>query len=250
MEILPAIWEKRNLGRSAYEITLSSNDHFEDFLQQEERLQAAGGNYFVVKVPVNRPEFLAKLPTAHYYFVETSFNLSLKRENYSCPSYLQRIDRNLYVKAIETWTDRNRIYQEIAKGIFSSDRIALDPHFSREIANTRYELWIEDMQQQGAKIFEVYSKETAIGFFVVKRLDECRVRGILSGAYLCYQRSGFGALVLKKLCETVWEFGVNWYYAVVVSNNIEALRANLVFGATIESASYTFVKHVKANGEN
>ncbi len=249
MEITHAHWEQRNLGVRSYEIKLSAKDTMEDFLLSERQLRDEGAEHIVVKAPVNTAEFLVGLPQAGYLFMEASVALSLRKSKYSCPAYIARFDRNIAVKAIDHTDDCQRIYDEIAKGIFNSDRITLDRTFSQEAASRRYINWMKDLRESGESIHEVCLGRDAIGFFIFKRIDARKARGILTGLYEEYAASGYGSVIMKKLCDTVWDQGYKTYYAAVTSNNLKALRANISFGSEIDGISYHYVKNVQSIGE-
>lgn len=245
MEIIDTYWEERNLGVKSFEIVLSKDDNIEEFLYQEKFLLENGAKYIVVKAPVNVSEFLFELPKAGYIFMEAAFSLQLKRKNYICPPFIARFDRNFVVRKLETSGAIQHVYDEIARGIFNSDRIALDKHFTQSVASNRYINWIKDVVNQGNDLYEVCLNNDAVGFFVLKRIDDKKVQGILTGTYEKYLTSGIGAVVGKKLCETVWSLGYTSFYAAVVSSNVKALRANLLFGYEIVNITHNYVKHVQ-----
>ena len=242
MKIIDAYWEENNLGLKSYEIILTQDDDINEFLLKEKQLRADGAGYIVAKVPVNVGTFLFELPKAGYIFMEASFDLSLRKQNYVCPNYVERFDRNMSVKEIASPSDADRIYTEISKNIFDNDRIALDKALGKKIANTRYINWIKSLVAKGEPIYEVYSGDKPIGFFILEHMDKDKVRGILTGLYTDYAASGYGALIMKKLYDTVWAAGYKMYYAKVVSNNIKAIRANLLFGSVLDNISYHYVK--------
>ncbi len=244
MEIIDAYWEERNLGVKSYEVILSQEDTMEDFILQEKRLIENGAKFIVVKSPVNVPDFIFALPSTGYLFIETAFSLVLKKNNFKCPTYIARRDHDFKTRKLQTPDIIQRVYDEIAKGIFNSDRIALDKHFSQHIANNRYINWIKDLIAQGHDIHEVYYNGDPVGFFVFKKLDDKKIKGILTGIYEKYLTSGFGAVIMNKLCNTVWTLGCSSFYVNVVSNNLKALRTNLLFGFEIENISYHYVKHI------
>lgn len=244
MEIIDAYWEERNLGVKSYEIILSQEDTMEDFILQEKRLIENGTKFIVVKSPVNVPEFIFDLQRKGYFFIETAFSLVLKKNNFKCPTYIARRDHDFETRKLQTPDMIQRVYDEIAKGIFNSDRIALDKHFTQHIANNRYINWIKDLIVQGNAIHEIYYNGDPIGFFVFQKIDDKKVKGILTGTYEKYLTSGFGAVITNKLCNAVWTLGYTSFYVNVVSNNLKALRTNLLFGFEIEDISYHYVKHL------
>ena len=235
-------WEERTLGLKSYEIVLAEDDTIEEFLRHEGSLIEKGARYILARVPVNMADFFFELPKAKYVFIEALISLSLRKEDYVCPPYIARFDRNIETRKAERPEDKKRVYDEIAKGGFNTDRISLDKHFSQETAGLRYINWVKELVAEGNDVHEVFSNDKPMGFFQIKELDENTAQGILTGAYEYYM--GSGALIMKKLCDLVWASGYKHYDARVASNNLKALRSNLIFGSQISSISYSYVKHI------
>ena len=243
MKVIDAHWDERNLGVKTFEILLSRDDRLEDFLAEEKRLiEREGAQHLVVKIPVNCPRFLYELPRHNYVFLETSFTLSLRKKNYVVPGFLARYEGTLSVNATNQPEDLDRIFREISRGIFDTDRVALDPRFGRDCAGRRYINWIRDLVRQGEPVYEVQIDQDPLGFFVLKGVDATHAQGILTGLYEKYENTGLGVLLMKKLTDTVWSLGYETYIAHVVSNNPKALRSNLIFGSVIDEIAYHYVK--------
>lgn len=244
MRITETFWEQRNLGLKSFEIILKETDAIQDFLHYEQEIIDNGAKYIVVKIPVNCPMLLFEIPKAGYVFVEASFSLSLKNQDYVCPPYLKRFDRNLEVIKASDSESRSRIYNEILKGIFSTDRVSLDNRFTPATGNLRYLNWVKDLVDEGHGIYEVFSSGKPIGFFQLKEIDQNKVQGIVTGIYEEFSTSGLGSLIMKKLCDFVWSSGYKHYYASAVTNNLKALRSNLIFGSQITNITYNYIKHI------
>lgn len=242
MNIIDAHWDKKNLGVKTYEVIFSDNDTINDFVEVEKDLiQNKKAKYLVLKIPANNSELLFGLPKLAYNFVEASMKLTLRKSNYHCPKFVARFDRNITVSQSD---NMEAVLNEINKGVFATDRISVDPNFSQEIANRRYSNWIKTLVDNGDPLYEVYLNKDPIGFFLLKRVNEKEVQGILTGLYEKYAKSGYGALIMKKLNDTVWDLGYTTYHAQVVSNNISALKTNLLFGSSIDSITYCYVKNI------
>ena len=246
MKVIDAYWDEKNLGLKSFEVSLDKNDSVEAFVEQEkEILSKEGSKYIVVKVPPNNYEYLTSLPKLGYTFIEASLKLILRKRDYNCPRFVMRFDKDCKVESLEEEKDFQRVFREIEKGIFKTDRIAIDKDFSVDMANQRYINWIRSLKEKGEKIYEVYVKDKAIGFFILKHVDDANVQGILTGLYKEFEESGYGALIMKKLKDKVWELGYRTYHAQVVSNNVKALRSNLIFGSMVESINYHYIKKIR-----
>lgn len=244
MNIIHAVWEQANLGVDAYETILDAGDTPESYAQAERDLLAAGAQYLVVKTPVNCPALLFGLPQLGYTLVETVFHVAIRREDYHMPPTIARFDRGLTVAERTLEADCARIYALIRGGIFKSDRVSIDPAFTLAQAGNRYANWLRQMVGKGARLFEVLHGETAIGFFVIDRVDETTVDPVLMGLYDEENDRGMGALLHKKTLDTCFEAPCGKLTSTIVSNNAKVLRVYVNAGATIADTQYTYVKHV------
>lgn len=244
MNIIHAVWEQANLGLNAYETILADTDTPEAYELAERDLIAAGAQYLVVKTPVNCQALLFGLPRLGYTMVETVFHVAIRREDYRMPQTVARFDRGLVVAECTQEADRARIDALIRGGIFKSDRVSIDPAFTRAQAGNRYANWLWQMVGKGAKLFEVLRGETPVGFFVIERVDEVTVDPVLMGLYDEENDRGMGALLHKKTLDTCFTMDCKKLTSTIVSNNAKVLRVYVNAGATITDTQYTFVKHV------
>jgi len=246
MKVIHAIWELENLGAQTYEIALDARDSMESFAEKERECIAAGAEYLVVKTPVNCPHWLFGLPSLHYVFVEAVFHVAIKRADYAIPAAVARFDRGLTVAERERPEDIARVTDIIRKGIFLSDRVSIDPHFTVAQSGCRYANWTRGMLQEGGKLYEVLQGERPIGFFVICRKDENTVDPVLMGLYDEQNDRGMGALLHKKTLDTCFTWDCKQLQSTVVSNNAKILRVYVNAGAAIVDTLYTYVKHKEA----
>lgn len=244
MKVIETHWEQKNLGMKSYEVVLTSEDSVSEFLKLEQELVKRGAKYIVLKAPINRPDFLFEIPGADYTFVEATFSLTLKKRDYVCPSYLERFDRGLQVRTVTSDDDKARVYNEISKGMFTTDRVSIDSRFPQGTGSLRYLNWVKDLVAAGHGLYEVFSKDKPLGFFQLEKIDSTKVRGVVSGIYEEFSQSGMGSLISKKILDFSWSSGYQTYYASAVTNNLKSLRSNLIFGSQITNISYNYVKHV------
>lgn len=247
MKIIHATWELENLGVDAYETTLGEHDTTAGYAAQEPRLLAAGAEYLVVKTPVDCPEFLFGLPKIGYTWVETVFHVMIRRAEYAMPRDIARFDRGLTVVERTADEDRERVYALIRSGVFKSDRVSIDPAFTRAQSGNRYANWLAQMLNAGCKLYEVLQGAKAIGFFVIRRVDERTVDPVLMGMYDEANDRGMGALLHKKTLDTCFEQDCERLTSTIVSNNAKVLRVYVNAGATITDTLYTYVRHVERN---
>lgn len=245
MKIIDAVWEKRNLGVHAFEVQVEGKDSFEEFIREEKEALDQGAEYIVVKAPVNLPDFLWKLPEADYTFIEADLSISLQKKNYEIPPFIARLDRNVEVVQVTNKIEIEKLLSKYKDNLFDTDRISIDPHFSKDLSANRYLCWTQDMLDKGCKLFEICIKDKKVGFFIVKQMNEKVAYPVLAGMYSEYKGKGLGALLIKKCIETIWELGYEKINTSVVSNNLSIIKIHLCFGFEINDLFYTYVKHLK-----
>ena len=244
MKFVHAIWERENLGVDAYEVFLENQDALLEFKREEQKLIEAGGEYFVVKTPVNRSDLLFGLPALGYTFVETLFRIAIERCDYHVPQSIARFDRGLTVAERTASEEQEAVFGRIREGVFKSDRISMDPHFPKEKTAARYINWIGQLIAQGGKLYEVLNRGQAIGVFIIKRIDAQTVDPVLMGLYQEDRNRGLGTLLHKKTLDTCFAQACDRITSTYVSNNAKILRVYANVGAAITDVLYTYVKHV------
>jgi hypothetical protein len=245
MKVIEATWEKKVLETNCFDVEISPNDKIEDFfLMDEDLIKNKKAGYITVRTPSNSSAFLFGLPTRGYTFVEASLKLTLTKATYISPAFLDRFMSTTTVRELKKEDDYHRVFEEVAKGAFNTDRFYINPSISHKQATQRYINWIKTMIDAGEKIFEVYAKNEPVGFFIFKHVDAKAAQGILTGVYKKYSGTAYGTVVMKCLQDTVWELGYDKFLGRVVSNNVPALRLNLMFGNVIDEITYNYVKHV------
>jgi len=245
MKIIDAYWEQRNIGVKAFEVELSNNDCLESFITSEQEIISKGAEYIVVKTPVSMPELLFGLPKLGYTFVENAFSISLQKDNYIVPPFIARLDRGVEVRQVVEDVEIENILSSIKDNMFDTDRISIDPYFTRSQSSNRYFCWTSDMINSGCTVYNVSIKDKDIGFFINKEIDSSTIYPVLAGLYPEYKGKGIGSLLIKKCIDTIFSLGFKKISTTVVSNNYEILKIDLSYGFKIDYLSYIYVKHIK-----
>jgi len=238
MKTIDAVWEKRNLGVETVEFIVDYNDD-ESVLAE---ILNAEKQYNVVKLPVNKSELMALLQDNGYRFVECMLSIQhdLSEAKIAATKRLRMF--NLDYSLMDE-PDIDDLFQEMKKGMFSTDRIYNDPRFPKEAAAERYKNWINDEREKGAAIYKLLFRCSAVGFFIIKKLDGGISNPFLVGLYDGYQDKGFGLSLAKNiLCECLKQ-GARKVIGSVSSNNPAIIRLDEMLGYEIRDIEYVFVKH-------
>ena len=244
MKVVNATWELRNLGKRTIELTLEKADFLrnpkEIYADNEAAEDEYQSEYTVVKVKTGKPQIGWELQKNGFWHIETQINLKASREDitYAFIKYGE-LFQDISFQKVETMMDVSYIQDEIRKGIFTTDRIALDPYFGIEISNRRYANWVEDEIKKNSSLFYVISMGEKIGF-VVNKTDGL---GLLGGLFTGFQKNGMGGELEIAGLRLTLSMKVENIYTSVSSNNLKILQLHELFGYHVKSLIDVYVKH-------
>ena len=246
MECINAEWEVRNLGVRTIEISVEKKDlelTEEKFLQMiEDYRRQYDAKYVVVKSDTRYPELSFYLQKAGYWLIENQIDLTFNREDAikSWEKYENLFPEVSYRPATDD--DMQIIFEELKRGMFKTDRIALDPYFGLEIANRRYAFWIKDAVERGANVCTCLNKNEPVGFFVFTLKGKKSV-ALLGGVFDKTELSHLGSMQVYGGLKCMCECDCSSEKTAVSSNNLNMLQLHLMFGRKIKRIKNVFVKH-------
>ncbi len=239
MKIVDAVWDTVNLGKKTYEITIDNSDPIESI---EKSLADVDGEYLVVKIQSDNVPVSMLLQSLGYYFVEEQVLMEHDLKIVARSSLMQRLyDSMTY--SIMTDPEVEMLISEVQNGLFSTDRISLDPKFGQEYSVRRYVNWIRQLRQNGAFLYSLKYKGDYEGFVILKESKkDNEYESVLGGAYQKYRCSGLG--LVQKEQEIVRERGGKRLYTTVSTNNVGQLKALVFNGYSLAKVTRVFVKHI------
>lgn len=238
MKVINATWEKRNLGVDTMEFELDGSETAEEIraaLAENEK------EYNVVKVPAGNAHVNFIMTELGYTYIESLVRLVHDLKSIPMLPLVQRINSSVSYEPMND-SDLDELFSEISKGMFRTDRIAVDPHFSVDISNRRYINWIKDEISRGTEIFKTVYKNDTIAFFTYKKLEQDIYYPFLAGMYMKYISSGLGICGITKPVEESIRRNAKQNLTYVSTNNNSALTANLTCGYQVDSIINVFVK--------
>ena len=128
MEIIDAVWEKRNLGISATEIQFDVNDIYEEVAEQFKNIS---DEYIVARVPTVRNDISLLVQGMGYSYIEDMIHVEHDLHEVKKSRMHQRLDAATDYRKM-TEEDIENLGKEILDGMFFTDRISNDPHFGTE----------------------------------------------------------------------------------------------------------------------
>ena len=244
MKTIDAVWEERNLGVSCYELRMDTNDSLEDVILEYNKLREK--QYMVLKIPSSRYDLVQFFQHKGYNFIEAAITLKHDLKNVTIPR------RVLHVCEKCTWEvmneqDLQQLSEEIKKNIFKTDRIYIDPEFTRQQAARRYDLWVKDLVKQGDLPYKVSYAGEVVGFFLNKEIEPNVFDGLLAATYNAYEGSGMGYCVQYAGIKSALERGAKSYIGHISGNNPAVMRVLLSIGFLPREIEYIFIKHNKGD---
>lgn len=236
MKIIDAIWEKRNLGVSCTELIIENKD---DLQSVEKQLREINSQYQVVKIPVKRIELARLLSSYKFTCFETLFELKYR---FNDSSLFKDMKSDIQYSPMDG-SNLEFLNRQIQKGMFNSDRVALDHNFSEEQASNRYLGWIKDELNMGAKVFKNTFNGNQVGFFGIREISEGVFHQFLIGLYPEHQGKGMGSSLIKNAINYVREQGASQFSTAVSSNNFASFKLHLSCGFLPDSACYVYTKY-------
>lgn len=243
MNIVHAIWEKRNLGLDAWEVSLGEQDAADiSATLAALRDSKYAGAYVCVKLPVGCIKLLHALEDEGFRFMETQLHLKdsfkpddVKKSLTAAGICVESVE---VPKTVAHWRE---VIERITPGMFETDRIAMDPLFGPEVACVRYKNWCMDLFSDERSRLMVYTAGGHEVAFNLQLYDERRKynKGLLGGVFSPYKDSGFGAAIVLD------EEGRNRYGSrktSVSSNNPAVVKLHQVCGRIIYGMSYVLRK--------
>lgn len=239
MNVVNAVWEKRNIGVDTVEVTIEETDDVQTIKDTLNNLEV---EYIVVKVPSSRSDVLFLVQNMGYYYIEDMISVVHNLHDVCLPPIQKRLYDAIEIGVMDD-NDINILYDEIRKGLFDSDRVFLDPFFSKEQARNRYINWVMDEAKRGTELLKYVYKGKTIGFFGLREQRNGEFISFLGGIYLESRKGGIGSIV--KVPQAVRERGGKKVRTSVSTNNPAQVRSLIMNGYIPESIIHTFIKHSK-----
>lgn len=244
MKAINCFWEERNIGKKTVEITIVKEDRFDKALLEQ---QIQGYEYAVIKVPMNMPSFNIGLGEMEFICIESQMNVGISMEDFDFSKVVHLYDEVSY-KVVDNQEDFVSVLSCIEPGMFSTDRISLDPQFGEQVASQRYINWLTfEYESKRSQLIKVIYKNEHIGFMLIKT-DGDTIDLILNGLYKQYQGKGLGILTPASPMMYVKKNSLNITKEVtsISSNNIPVVKLYNRLHFQLRSQTYVYVKHLKS----
>ncbi|MBP5260538.1 MAG: hypothetical protein J6Z43_00255 [Clostridiales bacterium] len=240
MIVTNAVWEKRNLGVETVEIVLEDNDRIED-IRSTLNLYCQS-EYSVIKVPSFCFDAIREVQEHGYTFIESALSLSIKPSKMVVEPRFKSIVSNCSYHEMND-EERQYLEEQIHRGIFSTDRIYVDPAFTHDAAAQRYINWMHDLSERKNPIMNVMYGNDAVGFFVADKKPGNVYDGVLAGVYEPYLNTGMGYCVQWAGVDYARTNDAQKYLGHISLNNPGVLKLLLSLGYNVTRSYYVFIRH-------
>ena len=242
MKIVDCIWELKNLDKRTVEISVGKEDTFSrDIILQS----ISNYEYAVVKVPMDMPTFNIGLSNMGFVCIETQMNVGINLHDFDF-SKVEHLYSDTSYELINNDNDFTSVVSNLRPGMFSTDRISLDPQFGEDIACRRYINWLtSEYESKRSLLIKVIYKNEHIGFMLIK-IDGDTIDLILNGLYKQYQGKGLGILTPASPMMYIKKNSLNIAQEVtsISSNNIPVVKLYNRLNFQLLKHTYVFVKHI------
>lgn len=241
MVVTDAFWEKRNLNLNTVEIVVDTHDS-PKLIQEKLAALLPDYNYLALRLPAGNFKQMEAVESCGFHFIESSIHVIHKLKNFTTVNAVQKLCAACECHLMDE-EDVIQMMRQIEKGIFRTDRVALDPAFNEVQAAHRYVGWTRDELARGSLPYKVLYQGDAVGFFCQRELSPGVYSGHLAGTYDAYIDSGFGYCIQQKALEIAKAKGGKKVLGTVSSNNAAVLKVILSLGYTISQIEYIYIKH-------
>lgn len=238
--IIDAFWEKRNLGVSVYEVLVNEKASVDELAS----IYEIKGDLIYVKVHCGNTAIIEKLSQNNFVYVENQFSIQKRLQNIIVPEAYVKTLRFLEPDIISSLEDARVIFDELDKGLFVSDRIAVDTNFSIKTANLRYKNWITDMINSGnyeCAILKTKSEGVPVAFYINKyegKVGYC----ILGAVFNNFKNRGLGHSFIYFAIENSIKQNCKVLKTKISGNNVSVFNIySSVFGFEI-TKNYVVLK--------
>lgn len=237
MRIIDAKWEEKNIGVTTAEIVIDINDAVDEV---SKTVSGIDNQYVVCKVLSGRTDVTLMLQDIGFKYIEDQIEFEHDLHEIKRSRILQRLYDSLPFKLMDE-EDIKVLYEEIDRGMFDSDRISLDPFFSKNLSANRYKNWIAAMIERGAYPYVMSYKGEPAGFVILTTEDGVIYHSVLGGGYEKFRGTGLG--IVNREMEITKNLGGKKLLTSVSSNNANQLKVLVSNGYVPRKVEHVLIKH-------
>ncbi|WP_038178850.1 hypothetical protein [Vibrio rhizosphaerae] len=241
MDVIDAYWEQRNLNLKTYELIFNDADNIELYDVWFDSVKSHA-DYIVSKVPVGHPQLCNDLLSNGFSFIEMITVVSVNQLP-TLSNIQQRIMKKISYTEM-TDEDVEVLYSEIRKGLFKTDRIAMESGLGIEKSIRRYIGWLSDEKARGARFYRINFNDEYAGFFVLGTMKNNKMSSILAGIFESYQKYAIGFFMNYLAYQEAFSQGAKAVKTSFSSNNRGASSIHYSIACNLHEQYYVLSKMV------
>ena len=242
MKAVDCFWEEKNLGKKTIEISIEETDSYnrESLEQLVKRYE-----YVVVKVPMRMPLFNIGMADIGFVCIESQMNVGIGFKDFDFSKVAHLYDDTTY-EIVNDLVGFQSVISSIQPGMYSTDRISIDPQFGEAMGCHRYINWLTtEYNSKRSQLIKVIYKNEHVGFMLVKIVNDS-IELLLNGLYKEYQGKGLGFLTPASpmMYVKMYSLPVIKETTSISSNNIPVVKLYNRLHFQLLSQTYVFIKHL------
>ena len=205
-----------------------------------------------VKVHHNNFDVIKELSIQNFLFIENQFKIQKRLQKVFIPELFIKTLRFLDTQVISSKKEYEIIFNELDKGLFTSDRFAVDENFGVKVSNFRYKNWISDMISSGdyeCNLINTNKDKIPVAFFINKYEDKI-AHTILGGVFNDFKNRGIGHSFIYFAIQNAIKQKCNMLKTQISGNNLPIFNIYSSIFCFEISGSYVVLKKFISDVEN
>ena len=192
MQVQDCPWKIENIGKRIVQLNYTKDDIYNSEAVYK---VVKGYQYLVAKVPAGNINCLLGLQNDGFKMIETQFTIYKDKESFrkDIGAFRTITDKTSF-QEIKCNSDFNLMLDSVDDGMFSTDRVSLDPSFGLSVGKHRYVGWMKNEYKAGTSSFWwIIVDYEKVGFMMLKEKDN-KVDLLLNGLFTPFQGKGLGII--------------------------------------------------------
>jgi hypothetical protein len=236
LKILPTPWDSKVLGMASEELLVT---HSSDLPALSDYINSSKleNKFLTIKSEFWSFSLSQLLFENGYVQVEQAFTFQI--------SLMKNMLDGFQLPSGVTWgpgqpSDLQYIFDQVERGLFSTDRYSLYPRFGKSVGGLRYVNWLKQELLAGGQINCISNSDGIIAFFSFREVDG-KPFVALSGVMQESRVPGGGLLLHKAIADAADRMGATSITSSVSGNNLPVLRLLTSLGYRLTGTSWIFL---------
>lgn len=229
------------MGVSCIEISIEPGDNLADALSV---FASSRPNYQVIKLSFLKSDLIFEIQEKGFRFVEVITQCTRSAHTPKLNGVQSRFVDSTFCE-ISSETQKQEIKKAISSGMFNTDRVSIDPAFTKLQSANRFLGWLHDEVRLGAKIYSLVHDDDTVGFFILRNVGNGEMKASIGGIFSDYLAKGYGLCLNYHEIKEAEALEAKTISVAYSSNNPVIGKINKILGYKEISSNYVFVRHQK-----